>query len=608
MTRSSNKGLVTPYEEPKRVLHSTRKLFKTTSLDYSSSSEFDLFSNNEDQFEEEVTETMREPTMEEYITKIREDYGSRITRPKFNEKARFELKGHFFKELRDNAFSGTTGEDEVEHIEKFSKIVNSLDIPNITVEQLMHRIFHISLTRAEVILFYKGLDVPTRQILDSKGVMPKMNDADAKKAIQEMADHSQKWQWNKVNEKVCAAQVGCELCNGSHYSKDCPLNEKGKTLEEAYYTQFGLSFPQGGRNRASTPGFYQRDNGNPPYQDRLIDDSYEEKEVLGELIEGKESATNLKRLIKERQRVDCQIKASINVQDSAILKDSLPSKEKDLWSLRELAPTKLIIESVDRTIKRSKGIAENILVGIDKFVFPVDFIVLDMHEDIKVSLILGRPFLSTTHVKIDVFKRKITLRVGDDKIVFKSDNPTSNIIKRVYVLGLRERMELDLEARLMREAFILNRSLDLVYEDYIELNDLNEPWELRLNQEVNNLGPTVVEGEVIDKPIDDIVRTRNDDEEIKGIDEYPSFCDFDRKIHIDCAYNLQFSCMIVVENMDAYRDQDMGKVIVGKPFCKEVSTHDELNRLLHPYQKLKSFYKGVLNLGPKYIRDAKTVE
>ncbi|GJZ68681.1 zinc finger, CCHC-type containing protein [Tanacetum coccineum] len=156
------------------------------------------------------------------------------------------------------------------------------------------------------------------------------------------------------------------------------------------------------------------------------------------------------------QRMGYQINASMNVHDSAILEDSLPPKEKDPGS--ELTPTKLIIELADRTIKHPKGIAENVLLGIDKFVFPIDFVVLDIPEDIKVPLILGRPFLSTAHAKIDVFKRKINLKVGDDKIVFKSDKPTSNIIKRVYALGLRERMELDLESRLMREALILNRS------------------------------------------------------------------------------------------------------------------------------------------------------
>ncbi|GKC74304.1 hypothetical protein Tco_1120187 [Tanacetum coccineum] len=53
MTRSSNKELVTPYKEPERVLRSARKLFKTTSLDYLSSLEFDLFSDLGDQCEEE---------------------------------------------------------------------------------------------------------------------------------------------------------------------------------------------------------------------------------------------------------------------------------------------------------------------------------------------------------------------------------------------------------------------------------------------------------------------------------------------------------------------------------------------------------------------------
>ncbi|GKE34317.1 retrovirus-related pol polyprotein from transposon TNT 1-94 [Tanacetum coccineum] len=45
----------------------------------------------------------------------------------------------------------------------------------------------------EVILFYNGLDVPTRQILDSKGAIPSKTAADAKISIQEMAEFSQKW-------------------------------------------------------------------------------------------------------------------------------------------------------------------------------------------------------------------------------------------------------------------------------------------------------------------------------------------------------------------------------------------------------------------------------
>ncbi|GJX15218.1 hypothetical protein Tco_0206976 [Tanacetum coccineum] len=137
--------------------------------------------------------------------------------------------------------------------------------------------------------------------------------------------------------------------------------------------------------------------------------------------------------------------------------------------LGELAHTRLTVELADRIVKYPKGIAENVLVEIRKFTFLVDFLILDMPKDIKVPLILGRPFLSTVRAKIDVYKRKITLRVGEEKIIFKSVKPASSLIKRVYMLSLRERMELDLEARLMGETLVLNRSLDPLLEDYIRI-------------------------------------------------------------------------------------------------------------------------------------------
>ncbi|GJR34134.1 hypothetical protein Tco_1209818 [Tanacetum coccineum] len=117
----------------------------------------------------------------------------------------------------------------------------------------------------------------------ARGAVPTMTAADAKKDIQEMAEYSQKWhnrtsrgrstetsdglaaiqaQLNnlgreimKVNEKVYAAQVGCEQCKGPHYTKDFPLKEEGKTVKEAYYTQFGGLF-QGGGYRATALGYY----------------------------------------------------------------------------------------------------------------------------------------------------------------------------------------------------------------------------------------------------------------------------------------------------------------------------------------------------------------
>ncbi|GKD54065.1 hypothetical protein Tco_1287452 [Tanacetum coccineum] len=430
---------------------------------------------------------MTEPTMEEYMMKTQEDYGLGIARPKFDKDAKFELKGQFLKELCDHTFSGLENEDANEHIEIVLEIVDLFTIPDVTQDQLMLRVFPITLTGAvsrwlrnesaglintweilkEIFLrkycpfsrtfiemsstllneyvgsdfFYKGLDVPTRHILDSKGGVPKMSAADAKKAIQEMADYSQKWHDGNLLE----------------------VEEEGKTLEEAYYTQFGVPFSQARRYRkfelqrmlqlekgfGSLPSSIEtnpRDHvksittteeaetlkeddkmpliefsqGGIPFPDRLKENGYDEKEVLKELkklkVNSTESATSLKIFLREKSRIEEEIKETMKVHRSEILKDALPPKEKDPRSftlpcsinnicfdkalaglgasvsvmpysnftnlgLGKLAPTKLIIELTDKTVKRPKGIAENVLVGIDKFVFPVDFIVLDMPED-----------------------------------------------------------------------------------------------------------------------------------------------------------------------------------------------------------------------------------
>nr|GFB84338.1 hypothetical protein [Tanacetum cinerariifolium] len=83
--------------------------------------------------------------------------------------------------------------------------------------------------------------------------------------------------------------------------------------------------------------------------------------------------------------------------------------------LGDLSHTRMTIELADRNIKQPKGIATNVLVRIVKFVFPIDFVILDIPEDGDIPLIIERSFLSAAHVKIDVYKRKVTLRVEEEK-------------------------------------------------------------------------------------------------------------------------------------------------------------------------------------------------
>ncbi|GJX52168.1 gag-pol polyprotein [Tanacetum coccineum] len=232
--------------------------------------------------------------------------------------------------------------------------------------------------------------------------------------------------------------------------------------------------------------------------------------------------------------------------------------------LDELAHTKFIVELADMTVKYPKGIAENILVGIGKFVFPVDFIILDMPKDVKVPLILERLFF---------------------------------LIKRVYMLNLRERMELDLEARLMGETLVLNRSLDPLYGDYIELNDLNVPLELRRDQ-VDDLMLTIEEGERSD------MRVYH-----SGEPHCKASCvearRFDGLITIHNGSD-NVTCQMALSHL-RFKHLSNAQCNKVKPLLK-VSMHDKQNGISHPYQKLKSFYKGVLNLGPEYVRDAKMEE
>ncbi|GJR94027.1 hypothetical protein Tco_0266201 [Tanacetum coccineum] len=475
----------------------------------------------------------------------------------------------------------------------------------------------------------------------------------------------------KVNEKVYVAQVRCEQCKGPHYTKDCPLKEEGKTLEEAYYTQFGGPF-QGGGYRAAALGFYQRNNANPLNHERRQSMEETLSKFMNVVVRNQGASIKtleiqigqISKVLQERgfgslpsstkanprdyvKSISTTAKADLNPicrirstqyavstslnrrlmfesRQTTILFPShlnnyycegkkgsygsqfsetysygashidnyIPRKEKDPGSftlpcyinnvcfdnaladlgasvsvmplstylnlgLGELAHTKLTVELAYWIVKYPKGIAENVLVCIGKFVFPIDFIILDLLEDVKVPLILGGPFLSTTHPKIDVFKRKITLRVRDEKIIFKSVKTASSLIKRVYMLSLRERMELDLEAGLMGETLVLNRSLDPLYGDYIKLNDLNVPLELKRDQ-VDDLMPSLRKMREFHNSI------IKDKVEYKGKNVVKAFMNvpiFLRKFSVVTHF-------VVVENMDGYRDQDMGDIILGDHSAK----------------------------------------
>ena len=101
--------------------------------------------------------------------------------------------------------------------------------------------------------------------------------------------------------------------------------------------------------------------------------------------------------------------ASINLMPLSVAKQ---------LSLGELIPTTITLQMADRSMVKPEGVLEDVLVTVGKFVFPVDFIVLEMETDSQVPLLLGRPFLATGAALIDMQKGVLTLRVGEEAAAF----------------------------------------------------------------------------------------------------------------------------------------------------------------------------------------------
>ena len=98
----------------------------------------------------------------------------------------------------------------------------------------------------------------------------------------------------------------------------------------------------------------------------------------------------------------CDLGANINLMHLSLFRR---------LGLGEAKPTTVILQLANRSLKHPRGIIEDVLVKVDKFIFPADFIVLNMEEDRDIPIILGRPFLATRRALIDVRKWELRLRV-----------------------------------------------------------------------------------------------------------------------------------------------------------------------------------------------------
>ncbi|XP_071905631.1 uncharacterized protein [Coffea arabica] len=157
-------------------------------------------------------------------------------------------------------------------------------------------------------------------------------------------------------------------------------------------------------------------------------------------------------MTRKRKLEDCETIA-LTEECSAIIQNKLPPKLKDPGSfsipctignvdfskalcdlgasvslipltvarqlgLHELKRTNITLQLADRSIRYPLGVLENVLIKVQKFIIPVDFVVLDMEEDISMPIILGRPFLTTAGTIIDVKNGKLKFQVGEEEVEF----------------------------------------------------------------------------------------------------------------------------------------------------------------------------------------------
>ena len=111
----------------------------------------------------------------------------------------------------------------------------------------------------------------------------------------------------------------------------------------------------------------------------------------------------------EFKKALCDSGASINLMSLLVVKR---------LSLGELTPITITLQMAERTMAQPEGVLEDVLIKVGKFIFPIDFVVMDMEKDTQVLLLVGRPLLATRAALIDVKKGELTLRVGEETVHF----------------------------------------------------------------------------------------------------------------------------------------------------------------------------------------------
>ncbi|XP_042958158.1 uncharacterized protein LOC122293734 [Carya illinoinensis] len=267
--------------------------------------------------------------------------------------------------------------------------------------------------------------------------------------------------------------------------------------------------PYGATAQGSGPSYFA--NQPPPMQRKGVEDSIQQLTVriniplLDAIKPISAYAKFLKDLCTAKRKLNVQKKAFLTEQVSAIIQNHTPPKYKDPGSptiscvignskigqalldlgsgvnllpysvyeqlgLGELKATSIILQVADRSIKIPKGIVEDVLVQVDKFYYPIDFVVLDMqlssHSNSSPPVILGRPFPTTSNAIINCRSGVLKLSFGNMTLELN----IFNLCRQPQELEDVE--EVNALESLLAENSLLNYNCDELWEDLEDSLDL----------------------------------------------------------------------------------------------------------------------------------------
>ncbi|GJX93324.1 hypothetical protein Tco_0347910 [Tanacetum coccineum] len=229
-----------------------------------------------------------------------------MVKPEIEGNVNFEIKSQFMRELREDTFFRNKNDDAHEYVERVLDIVTLFNIPGISHDAVMLRVFPITLTGSAK----RWVDRLPPGTINSWDLLkkafiqrycPPSKTAKQHEEIRNIKQEGvetlyQAWECRKIEsssnsegitaivskldnlgqdmknlkENVYAIQVGCQNYEGAHLDKDCLLNEEVKSVEEAKYGEFGRSLPfsNGAKYRVSPPGYYTRIDNRPPFGEK----------------------------------------------------------------------------------------------------------------------------------------------------------------------------------------------------------------------------------------------------------------------------------------------------------------------------------------------------